>query len=92
MRGSSISASSYGSFICSNASRLNGMTARDLTLIQQPHTMRDHWDERAKLVPLREQFGKVPTKPSEHGHHSSRVNSYANIIFLVKTGYSMKIP
>lgn len=44
------------------------MTARDLTLIQQAYTMRDHWDERAKLLPLREQFGKVPKKGSEHGN------------------------
>jgi hypothetical protein len=56
------------------------MTAPYLTLIQQPYTMWDHWDERGKLVPLREQFGKVPTEGSEHGHHSSRVNSHAKII------------
>uniref|UniRef100_A0A0A9G5T9 Uncharacterized protein n=1 Tax=Arundo donax TaxID=35708 RepID=A0A0A9G5T9_ARUDO len=37
----------------------NGMIASDLTLIQQPYTMRDHRDEWAQLVPFREQLGKV---------------------------------
>jgi 16S rRNA C1402 (ribose-2'-O) methylase RsmI len=37
----------------------NGMIARELTLIQQPYAMREHWDERVQLVALREQFCKV---------------------------------
>jgi hypothetical protein len=31
-------------------------------LIQQPYTVGDHWNERAQLMPLREQLGKVPAK------------------------------
>ena len=37
--------------------------------------MRDHWDEGAKLVPLCEQFVKVPTEGSQHAHQSSLIPS-----------------
>jgi hypothetical protein len=46
------------------------MIARELTLVQQPYAVREHWDERVELVALREQLRKVPGKDKGLEHLS----------------------